>query len=239
MPHGPACVLKKEIDMSNLTLVAKNRPKSSKGSLLQMRKQGRVPAIVYGLEKDPQLVEVNAVDLRAHVGKQNSVIDLNVDGTIQQVMLKVIERDPIRRDFVHIDFLRVNNERPVIVNVPVTTFGIPYGVKTQGGVFSVMKKFVRLRAKVQDIPEKFNFDISDLNSGTIVYVRDLKFEKGTFVTPGKTALYGVTTGKAEEEVVEVAKPAAAAAAPAAAGKDGKAPAAGDKDAKDKGGKDKK
>ncbi len=239
MPHGRACVLKKEIDMSNLTLVAKNRPKSSKGSLLQMRKQGRIPAIVYGLEKEPQLVEVSAIDLRAHVDQKNHVIDLNIEGTSQQVMLKVIERDPIRRDlFLHIDFLRVNNERPVIVNVPVTTYGIPYGVKTQGGVFSVMKKFVKLRAKVQDIPEKFNFDISDLNSGTIVYVRDLKFDKGTFVTPPKTALYGVTTGKAEEEVVEVAKPAAAAA-PAAAGKDGKAPAAADKDAKDKGGKDKK
>lgn len=222
--------------MSNLTLVAKNRPKSGKGILMRMRKEGRIPAIVYGLEKEPQLVEVNAIELRAHLGKRNHVINLDVEGASQQVMIKVVESDPIRRDLlIHIDFLRVNNERPVIVNVPVTTFGMPFGVKTQGGIFSVMKKFVKLRAKVQDIPESFNQDVTDLNSGTIFYVRDLKFEKGTFVTPGKTALYGVTTGKAEVEVV-ADKPAAAAPA---AGKDAKAPAAG-KDAKaPAGGKDKK
>ena len=225
--------------MSNLTLVAKTRPKTSKGQLLQMRREGRVPAIVYGLEKEPTLVEVTIIDMRPHLVNKNHVIDLNIDGQSEQVMLKVVDRDPIRRDLLlHIDFLRVNNVRPVIVNVPVSTFGIPYGVKTQGGIFSVMKKFVKLRAKVQDIPEKFDMDVSNLNSGTIFYVRDLKFEKGTFVTPPKTALYGVTTGKAEEEVV-AAKPAAAAPA-AAAGKDAKAPAAG-KDAKAPaaGGKDKK
>ncbi len=238
MSYGLACVLKKEMNMSNLTLTAKNRPKSSKGALLRMRKEGRVPAIVYGLEIDPLLVEVNAVEMRPHLGRKNQVIDLNVDGVPQQVMLKLVETDPIRRDLIiHIDFLRVNNQRPVIVNVPVSTFGIPYGVKTQGGVFSVMKKFVKLRAKVQDIPEKFHMDITELANGTIFYVKDLKFDKGTFVTPPKTALFGVTTGKAEEEVV-AEKPAAAAAAPAA-GKDGKAPAAG-KDAKaPAAGKDKK
>ncbi len=227
--------------MSNLTLVAKNRPKTTKGQLLQMRREGRIPGIVYGLEKEPQLVEVSAIDMRAHVGQKNHVIDMNIDGTVQQVMLKVVDRDPIRKDLVHIDFLRVNNERPVIVNVPVTTYGIPFGVKTEGGVFSVMKKFVKLRAKVQDIPEKFHMDISDLKSGTIIYVRDMKFDKGTFVTPPKTALYGVTTGKAEEEEV-VEKPAAAAAAAPAVGKDGKpvpAAAAGKEGEKEKGGKDKK
>ncbi len=224
--------------MSNLTLVAKNRPKSSKGALLQMRREGRVPAIIYGLESESTLVEVNSVDLRPHVGQKNAVIDLNIDGKSEQVMLKQVERDPIRRDlYIHIDFLRVNNERPVIVNVPVTTFGIPFGVKTQGGIFSQMKKFVKLRAKIQDIPEKFDLDVTELKSGTIFYVRDLKFEKGTFVTPPKTALFGVTTGKAEEVVEAAAKPAAAAAkAPAA----GKAPAAAKEgDKADKGGKDKK
>ncbi len=221
--------------MPNLNLIAKNRPKSSKGELLRMRREGRIPAIVYGLEKEPQLIEVSSIDMRPHLSQKNSVIDLTVEGNSQQVMLKVVDRDPIRKDLlVHIDFLRVDNVHPVVVNVPVTTFGIPFGVKTQGGIFSVMKKFVKLRAKVQDIPEKFHMDITDLNSGTIFYVRDLKFEKGTFVTPAKTALYGVTTGKAEEEVV-AAKPAAAVP-PAAATAKG---AAGKEVEKEKGGKDKK
>ncbi len=226
--------------MSNLVLQAKKRLKSSKGSLLQMRREGRVPAVIYGLDKEPELVEITTVDMRPHLTQRNHVIDLTVDGSSQQVMLKAVERDPIRKDLlIHIDFLRVNNERPVIVNVPVTTFGIPVGVKTQGGVFSVMKKYVKLRAKVQDIPDKFDMDVSELAQGTIFYVKDLQFAKGTFVTPGKTALFGVTTGKAE---VEEVKPVAAAAAPAAGAEAAKAgDAAKDKGGKDKdkGGKDKK
>ena len=220
-----------------LALTAKKRIHSSKAALKNMRKAGNVPGIIYGLNKDPEMVEVSAVDMRSHLSQRNHVIEISLEGaSSQKVMLKAVERDPIRRDLVHIDFLRVDNEHPVIVNVPVTTYGIPFGVKTEGGVFSTMKKFVKLRAKVQDIPDKFDMDVSDLKSGTIFYVRDLKFEKGTFVTPGKTALYGVTTGKAE---VEEVKPAAAAAAPAAAGKgEAKADAkAGDK--KDDKAKDKK
>lgn len=200
--------------MSNLlTLAAKQRPRSTKSFLNQMRKQGRVPAVVYGLDKEPELVEVTAVDMRPHLSQRNHVIELSVAGAgSQKVMLKAIERDPIRKDLVHIDFLRVDNVHPVIVNVPVTTHGMPFGVKTEGGVFSVMKKTVKLRAKVQDIPDKFDMDVSELRSGTIFYVRDLKFEKGTFVTPGKTALFGVTTGKAEAEETPAAAPAAAAPA---------------------------
>jgi large subunit ribosomal protein L25 len=214
--------------MANLPLAAIKRDKSSKGQLGRLRKEGMVPAVVYGLDREPELVTIKAVDLRPHLAQRNHVIDLQVGGAAQQVMLKVVDRDPIRKDLVHIDFLRVNDTRPVVVNVPVTTHGMPYGVKTEGGVFSVMKKFVKLRAKVADIPEKFDLDVSELRSGTIFYVRDLTFAKGTFVTPPKTALFGVTTGRAEEET-PAAAPAAAAAAPAAGAA---APAAGAAEKKD-------
>lgn len=234
MPKVGRVYREKEMIMATalLALTAKKRERSTKAALKNMRKEGRVPAVVYGLDKDPQMVEVSTVDMRAHLTQRNHVIELSLDGAAsQKVMIKAIERDPISRNLMHIDFLRVDNEHPVIVNVPVTTFGIPFGVKTEGGVFSTMKKFVKLRAKVQDIPDKFDMDVSDLKSGIIFYVKDLKFEKGTFVTPGKTALYGVTTGKAE---VEEVKPAAAAAAPAAdAKKDGKTDAKADAKAGDK------
>jgi large subunit ribosomal protein L25 len=216
--------------MANLTLSAKKRGKNSKGELLRMRKEGRVPAIVYGLEKDPETIEVGAIDMRPHLSAKNHIIDLQVDGQTQQVMLKVVERDPIRRDLVHIDFLRINSERPVVVSVPVTTHGVPVGVKVEGGVFSVMKKFVRLRAKVADIPEVFDIDVSDISQGTIFYVKDLKFPQGTFVTPGKTALFGVTSGKAEDAAA--ASLAASTAATAAAASAASAPAEGAAPAKE-------
>jgi large subunit ribosomal protein L25 len=151
-------------------------------------------------------------------------------------MVKQVERDPIRRDALHIDFLRVDEIHPVIVVIPVISHGIPVGVKVQGGVFSVAKKSVKLKAKVQDIPESFVIDVSDMETGKTFYVRDLKFEKGVFVTPGRTALFGVGTGRKEDEAAAAATAAATAAKPAAAatpaaaaeGKDKAAPAAGGK-----------
>jgi hypothetical protein len=94
----------------------------------------------------------------------------------------------------------------------------------------VMKKFVKLRSKVADIPEVFDIDVSDISQGTIFYVKDLKFPKGSFVTPGKTALFGVTSGKAEDAAA--AAVAAATAATAAAASAASAPAEGAAPAKE-------
>lgn len=209
-----------------IVVPAKARPKSSKGSLGRMRRDGNVPAVVYGLKTEPTMIEVKATDLRAPLAQRNLVFQLDIEGKKENVMLKTIERDPIRRDVTHVDFLRVNDSHPVIVTVPVTTFGIPVGVKQQGGVFSVMKKVVRLRTRIGDIPDQFKIDVSDLGAGKIFYVRDLKISNGTFLTPPKTALFGVTSGRKEDEAAAAAaKPAAAAPAAAAKSAEKAAPAA--------------
>ncbi len=202
--------------MEHLKLNAKTRETGSKGKLAAIRRAGGVPGVVYGPKSEPTLVEVKATDLRTLLPKRNHVIEMNLECKVQNVMVKQVERDPIRRDALHIDFLRVDEIHPVIVTIPVITHGIPVGVKVQGGVFSVSKKIVKLKAKVQDIPENFTIDVSNLEQGKTFYVRDLKFEKGTFVTPGRTALFGVGSGRKEDEAAAAATAAAAAAKPAAA-----------------------
>lgn len=201
-----------------VVLPAKVRPVSSKGSLGRMRREGNVPAVVYGLKTEPTMVVVKATDLRAPLAQRNLIFQLDIEGKIENVMLKTVERDPIRRDVTHVDFLRVNDTHPVVVTVPVTTFGIPVGVKQQGGVFSVMKKVVRLKTRIGDIPDQFKIDVSELGAGKIFYVRDLKIANGTFLTPPKTALFGVTSGRKEDEAAAAAAAKPAAAAPAAAAK---------------------
>jgi large subunit ribosomal protein L25 len=209
--------------MSNITINAQKRELGSQGKINSMRREGKVPGVVYGLKGEPETIEITGTDLRPILGARNTVIDLTIDGKSQQVLLKQLDRDPIRGDFLHVDFLRVDNVTPVTVIVPVTTEGIPSGVKNQGGIFSVAKKFVRLRTKVQDIPESFKMDVSNLEAGKTFYVKDLQFDKGTFVTPPRTALFGVSEGRKQEETsatpAKAAKGAPAAkAAPAAAKK---------------------
>ncbi len=196
--------------ISDIVVAAKKRVKSTKGNLSAIRRAGSVPGVIYGLKSEPTLVEIVASDLRKPLALRNAVFKLDIEGQVEMVMCKQVERDPIRRDLIHIDFLRVDESHPVNVVVPVNTNGIPVGVKQQGGVFSVMKKNVRLRTSITNIPEQFNIDISEMPAGQIFYVRDLKIENGSFLTPPKTALFGVTSGRAKED--EAATPAGKAAA---------------------------
>ncbi len=221
--------------MQTVNITAHKRVLSTKGTLATLRREGKVPGVLYGLKGEPEPIEITGTDLRPVLAHRNAIIELNIDGVIQKSMMKQLDRDPIRGDFLHVDFVRVDNEHPVTVTVPVTTEGVPVGVKTQGGVFSVAKKFVKLRAKVQDIPDAFHLDVSNLNSGTTFYVKDLNFDKGTFVTPPRTALFGVGEGRKQDESATGAPgaPAAAKAPPAAAGKAAPAAAAAKPAAKKK------
>jgi large subunit ribosomal protein L25 len=229
--------------MEQLTLNAEIRPAGTKGTLSARRREGLVPGILYGLKSEPMRIQVKASDLRTLLPKRNHVVALQIEGKSEKSMVKQVDRDPIRLDVLHIDFLRVDEVHPVTVAVPVIPEGVPVGVKTQGGVFSVSKKFVKLKAKVHDIPEKFVIDVSGFEQGKTFYVRELQFEKGSILTPGRTAMFGVGTGRKEEELPVAAPAAAAAGAPAAGaaapaagaeGKDAKAAApAGKGDAKGK------
>ena len=202
--------------MSNITITAQKRELGSQGKINTMRREGKVPGVVYGLKGEPESIEITGTDLRPILAHRNTVINLDIAGKSQQVLLKQLDRDPIRGDFLHVDFLRVDNKTPVTVIVPVATEGVPVGVKTQGGIFSVAKKFVRLRTKIQDIPDSFTLDISNMEAGKTFYVKDLQFDKGTFVTPPRTALFGVGEGRKQDESAAAAAPAAKAkAAPAA------------------------
>ncbi len=207
--------------MSNISITARKRDLGTQGKINSMRKAGNVPGVVYGLKGEPESIEITGTDLRPVLGHRNTVIELTIDGKVQQVLLKQLDRDPIRGDFLHVDFLRVDNVTPVTVIVPVTTEGVPVGVKTSGGIFSMAKKFVRLRTQIQHIPDSFTLDIANMEAGKTFYVKDLQFDKGTFVTPPRTALFGVSEGRKQEDT-SAATPAAkgkgAKAAPAAAAK---------------------
>lgn len=185
--------------MQNVQITARKRPLGTKGQLSTLRREGKVPAVVYGLKGEPETIELTATELRPVLAHRNAIIELTIDGKAQKAMLKQLDRDPIRGDFVHADFIRVDEVHPVTVIVPVTTEGVASGVKNEGGVFSMAKKFVKLRAKVQDIPDSFNIDVTEMPAGKTFYVKDLSFDKGVFVTPPRTALFAISEGRKKEE----------------------------------------
>ncbi len=184
--------------MTTAKITAKNRTKSTNHALNKLRRDGNIPAVVYGLKIDPVNIELGSIEMKKFINNKNlnQIIELDIEGKIEKVLLKEYVVHAVRDTVImHIDFLRVNDTHPVTVKVPVTYHGVPFGVKSEGGQFQSMKKFVTLKCKVGDIPEAFDNDVSDLKATQVVYVRDLVFEKGRFITPAKTALFGISKGR--------------------------------------------
>ena len=205
--------------MSEANLVADLRRETGKGPAGRFRREGKVPAVVYGLGTDAQPVTVAARDLQhILVGGANTLITLRVDGSDQLALAREIQRDPVKGSLVHVDFVRVRADQAVTADVPLHLAGEAEGVG-MGGVLEQALFALTIEALPRDIPTNIEADITALNIGDQLRVGEL------------TLPSGVTTGVDPEElVVQVVAPRVAeeeeeVAAEGEEGAEGEAPAA--------------
>ncbi|MBI2170053.1 MAG: 50S ribosomal protein L25 [Actinobacteria bacterium] len=166
--------------MREVTLAAAPRPQSGTGPARRMRREGLVPAIIYGLETEPVSVSVSAQEF-SHVMHRiglNALINLDVaGGETQLTMAREIQRHPVRGDLVHVDFVRIRADQPVQAEVAVHLHGEPEGGK-EGGVLEHALFTVTVSAKPREIPESFDLDVSELKVGEQKRVGDLRPPEG-------------------------------------------------------------
>ncbi len=184
-----------------MATVLKANPRNDlKGSTTRkIRKDGYVPAILYGNKIESQPVSVEGVDLlktvRA-VGK-NGLFSLDVEGKKKhQVMIHDIQIDPLKNEYTHIDFFEVDMTSEIDVDVPVRLLGEAAGAK-EGGVVSQLMYEVTVKCLPSDIPEEIEVDISSLSIGDSVQVADIRSRVSV-----------VLTSEDEETIVTVQAPAA-------------------------------
>jgi large subunit ribosomal protein L25 len=167
--------------MAEITVTADTgRPTGSRASG-RLRAEGKVPGVVYGLGKEPVAIAVVWRDLRhALVGDAglNALIDLHVGDGSELVMVKDLQRHPVRRDVLHVDFLRVSRDQVLTVDVPVNLTGEATQVTSNDGVVDHMLYSLSITAKPADIPNEFVVDISDLALGDVIRVSDLALPPG-------------------------------------------------------------
>ena len=206
------------------TLEAIKRDTRGKNEARRLRAAGKIPAVVYGAQKEGETgknVPV-AVDpkpllriLHSHSGV-NTLITLKVDGEgDSRVLVKEFLMDPITNHMLHADFVRVNMDRRITVTVPVVIKGEPRGVKLEGGVLDFVHREIALESLPLEIPDSIEVDVTDLGLNDAIYVRDVA--QGATWTPVSAAdmmLVHVITPRAVETTTT---DAAAAAAPVAAG----------------------
>jgi large subunit ribosomal protein L25 len=202
------------------TLQAEKRDGRGKNEARRLRAGGRIPAVLYGAEKDKAVAI--AVDpkvllriLHSESGV-NTLIGLQFDGGESRVLVKEYQLDPIDHKLLHADFYQVAMDRVLTVTVPIVLKGEAKGVKQQGGIVDFVNRDIEIEVLPGDIPESIAVDISELMLHEGIRVRDLPAEgaKWTYVTDGDTMLVHVVAPRAEEPEPAAAE-AAAAAAPAA------------------------
>jgi large subunit ribosomal protein L25 len=202
-------------------LEAVKRSGKGKNEARRLRAAGQLPAVVYGAQKAgdaiaPVQLAVSPKEMMRILHSAsgvNTLITLNVAGeSTQRVLVREYQLDPVTQHLLHADFYRVNLERKIAVKVPIVLHGEPKGVKQQDGVLEFLHKEIEVECLPTQIPEHVDVDVSDLELGQAIYVRDIA-ANATWVPLSETDLMLVHVVSAKA----VAEPAAdAAAAPAAA-----------------------
>ena len=188
-----------------------------KNEARRTRREGRVPAIVYGAasqggNRDAVSIAVDPKALLKILHSEsgaNTLISLKLDGTDTKVLVKDFQLDPITHAVLHADFYRVAMDRMIQVTIPVNVKGEARGVKQQGGILEFVRREVEIECLPSDIPEHIDIDVSELLVGQGVRLRDVATNpKWRPLTDADTMLVHVILAKAEESAAATAAEAA-------------------------------
>ncbi len=201
--------------MSEIVLTADTSRVTGTRSSRRLRREGRVPAVVYGLGQDPVSIDVDWPELRRALTTDagvNAVIHLEFDGDKQMSIVKDIQRHPVRRDVTHVDFLRIDPKQDVTVDVPVVMTGEAKEVTDADGMVDQNLFTLTVNSAPDSIPNELEVDISGLTIGDSLRVADIVLPAGvtTDVDPEETVAVGMITrstleAMAADEAAETAE----------------------------------
>jgi large subunit ribosomal protein L25 len=206
------------------TLEATERTSFGKNEARRVRRDGQVPAILYGTSeganKGATPIAVNPRALLRILHSEsgvNTLISLKLKGGAEtKVLVKEYQLDPVSHAVLHADFYRIRMDRAIRVTIPVAVKGEPKGVKQQGGVLEFIRREIEIECLPADIPESVEVDVSELLLHQGVRVRDLTMNpKWKAISDADMMLVHIIMPKAEEAAASADAAAAAPVAPAA------------------------
>jgi large subunit ribosomal protein L25 len=235
--------------MKSVPLNAFPRSLGRRAGAKKLRATGRIPAVIYGRQSQPQNLEVSAremKDLIHHSLSENLLVDLAVKDDAKPKRLALVQQvqhHPLSGDVLHVDFHEVSENEKVVVMVPVETVGEAAGVKTGGGVLEHVLFKLKVRGLPKDVPEQIIIDVTSLELGRAIHIGEITPPANVEILGGKNIpVVAVAMPRTEEEEAAAAAEGAVAAgdvemikekkegeegaAAAPAGKAGAAPAKG-------------
>jgi large subunit ribosomal protein L25 len=173
-------------DTTRLEIAA--RESGSSRATRRLRREGRVPGVLYGRGQEPLCFSVDARELRHALAKSGAVVELSLGDKSTPAVLKDSHRHPVRGDVLHVDMLRVDLNKPIAASVAIELVGgedAP-GVK-EGGVLEHVTREVHIEALPADIPETITFDVSEMVIGDTALLSSLEAPSGVTIVVAEDA----------------------------------------------------
>lgn len=201
--------------MPENALAVEARAHTGKGHARKLRAEGRIPAVCYSSTMEAKTLQVDPHELeqllRKSTAGMNTLIDLQgggLDGKV--VLVKDLQRDPVRGDLLHADLFAIDATKKIEVEVPVHAEGVPVGVRLGGGILDFPMREIEVSCLPGSIPEEFRVDVTELELGESVHVRDVPLPEGVELISDEdlTLISVVAPAKPEEEEVPTDEEAA-------------------------------
>jgi large subunit ribosomal protein L25 len=197
-------------------LKAETRDAVGRSAARKLKARGVIPAVVYGGKDKPQPLQVSARDISnmlKHASGENILVELEIDGekSNRMALLQEVQHAPLGGAILHVDFHAISMDEKIHADIPLEAIGTANGVKNFGGLLEQNLRSLAVECLPRDLPDKITADVSNLNIGDSIHVRDIKLPNGVVakVQPDLTA-FSVMAPVVEEEPVPVAAEGAAA-----------------------------
>lgn len=199
--------------MADLVLNTEEKTTIGSRSSRRLRRDGKVPGVLYGLGQDPEIFSVDYGDLRGALTTDaglNALIQLSVNGTNQLSILKTLQRHPVKDEVIHVDFVRVDPNQELAVEVPIVLEGVAKKVTDQNGMVDQTMFSLSVLSLPDSIPNELTANVSELEINDAIRVSDVVLPEGvrTEVDPEEAIAVGTVTrstmeSMAAEEAAEV------------------------------------
>ena len=188
--------------MKSIEIKGSLRTETGKKATHELRKANSVPCVLYGMQKDE-----NGKPVATHFSVTNEglrklvytphiyVVDLNIDGKVVNAIMKDIQFHPVTDAILHVDFLQINEEKPIEMEVPIQLEGLAEGVKA-GGKLALQVRKLKVKALYNVIPERLIINVTNLGLGKTIKVGELNFEGLQILNAKETVVCAVKLTRA-------------------------------------------
>ena len=188
----------------SITLTAAPRSTTGKGAARSLRRDGKIPAVIYGHGSPTRSLTIEQSEMDRvlqQIGTSSAIIDITIEKDTVRALIREIQRHPTKKSIAHIDFLEVHAGEKLTLDVKLELTGIPDGVRNAGGVLEQFLREITIEVLPRHIPDHVELDVTELRVGQSLHVSDLTIPDAKILLDTETTVCTVVPPRVEEEPV--------------------------------------